>query len=1265
MLKSLMPGWTFSAIDSSGHSGGLAIGYREGKIKCINMWGLKNVMGMEVVCPDFSTSFQIVNIYGPCQGRELFWKDLLSKSLMKAPLMVVGGDFNFSLGRAEAWGPSAKEDPLSDFFFQALTDNKLIDPSPINLKPTWRNRRTGEDRIAKRLDRNSNESKSFLFMENLKRLKKATISWAKERQKKQNEDLIKIREELKSLESIGADGYSTQATKDRILSLKKAQNQILLAKEEEWRLKSRAIWLKSGDENTSFFHNYAKGRKSVNTIWSLKDEEGREVKTFSNLSGLGQRHFQRIFSDSGGATIAEVMRAAQCFPSFLEEDEATELTNPVSKEEVEAAMKSMGKDKSPGPDGWTIELYLHFFDLIGSDITEVVEESRLKGEIYKPFNSTFIALIPKKDEPETFEDFRPISLCNCIYKIIAKVIAIRLVPILSRNISMEQFGFLDGRQIHEAIGVAQEVLHSIKQKKKKGVVLKIDLSKAYDRINWLYIRLLLTHLGFNYSFISWIMGCITNVSFVVLINGAASPFFKSQRGLRQGCPLSPLLFLLVAKGLSRLIHQARRTDKIKGIEVAINLYITHLLFVDDILIFSNGSCDELKEFKIIIDLFMKATGMQTNYGKSQVCVAGYNRRECNSMSILFPFHLQPLASPFKYLGFWLKPDAYKKEDWNWLIAKIEARISHWSYRWLSRAGRLTLLKSVLLAIPVYWAALTWIPKGILEKIRRLCCRFLWAGSNEKSVLPWVAWDKIARPKEWGGWGIKRLPEFSLSLAAKSGWRLISMENLWTRVIKRKYIDPTPLEDWIRSQEKKSKQSSVIWKATLEAFSVIEQGLAWKVGDGKNVRIGRDPWVGCNESFALSPGLLRQLGSRGIFTLNQVEKMGQSNIWGQAWKSAEDLGLNIRWHPEWSTYVDELHRSHVRLNNDHDNLMWAHGKTGVYSPKDGYSFLMEKKGWSAPEWWSNNLWKLKCPMKSKIFLWCMLKRKIPTWDILQSRFFIGPGRCPLCKVNEESINHLYTSCDVSLKIWREITDLLKLKDQWGAATFEDAWKNWWNNHPDGNLRNLPPIFFWGLWLARNNNIFQDKAISTSSIASNCVAIYSSIPPPESKSAQNRNNPPAIKEGSPWAFFDGASQDNRAGAGICIHLNHEQSLKASVGLGQGSNNYAKLSALHILMCWALKKNILSIQIFGDSMNVVKWVNGNSCCQNQILKAILDDIVSLKSHFNSCSICHIYKEHNSSVDQLSKTGLQQAMGSWVIEETSLGQIITSQMPPFAPPL
>eukprot|EP00253_Pinus_taeda_P008342 PITA_08342 len=949
MISALLPGWKFSAVDSSGHSGGLAIGYKEGRIKVINQWGTKHVMGLEFISPDLALPISIVNIYGPCQGRGILWNNLMAKSLMKSSLLIVGGDLNFSIGRVEAWGQSAREDPLSDFFLNLLLDNNVIDPSPINLKPTWRNRRAGEAQVAKILDR-------FLL----------------------SEDLI-------------------------------------LKASEEWRLKSRAIWLKAGDENASFFHNYAKGIKSANTIWSLKDEEGREVSTFLGLSGLGQRHFQRLFSDSGAATIAEVIRTAQCFPRFVEEGEAEELSNHVSKEEVEAAMKIMAKDKSPGPDEWTIELFLFFFDLVGSEITDVVEESRQKGEAYNPFNSTFVALIPKKDDLKNFEDFRSISLCNCIYKIIAKVIAIRIVPILSRNISMEKFGFLNGRQIHEAIGVAQEVLHNVRQKKKKGVVLKIDLSKAYDQINWIYLRLFLTHLGFNYSFIGWIMGCISNVSYAVLINGATSPFFRGQRGLRQGFPLSPLLFLLVAEGLSRLIHKARREEKVKGIEVAINLFITHLLFVDDILIFSNGSYNELKELRCILDLFLKATGMQINSRKSQVSVADIDRRERTTLLNLFPFQYQPLDSPLKYLGFWLKLTAYKKEDWNWIIAKLEARISHWSFKWLSRAGRLTLIKSVLLAIPVYWAALTLVPKGVLEKIRRICYRFLWAGSKESSVLPWVAWDKLARPKEWGGWGLKRLPEFSLSLVAKSGWRLISLENLWTSVVKRKYIDRVSLEDWIRSQEKIKMNVSVIRKATVEAFSVIEQGLAWKIGDGRQIRIGRDPWVGCNEAFSLSPGLLRHLGSKGILTLNQVEKTGHFTIWGQAWKNDEELGINIKWKNECFSFIQELHRSNVRLKNEPDLLIWAQGEIGEYSPKDRYSFLMQKKGWGNPEWWSKHIWKLKFRAKARIFFWCMLKRKVPTWDILQARYLFGLGRCPLCKIEEESISHLFISCVESEKI----------------------------------------------------------------------------------------------------------------------------------------------------------------------------------------------------------------------------------------------------------
>jgi hypothetical protein len=332
-------------------------------------------------------------------------------------------------------------------------------------------------------------------------------------------------------------------------------------------LKSRAIWLEKGDENTKFFQAYAKGRKAENTIWSLKDQEGRPCTTFEGLANLGKNHFQTLFKADRNINIAEIIKVALYLPSFVNEQGNQDLFVEVTEDELKETLQSFQKDKSPGPDGWTIEFFRGFYDLIGIDLLKVIEESRTNGRIHGPFNSTFIALIPKVNDPQTFDDFRPISLCNCIYKIIAKIIARRLKPLLSKAISKEQFSFLEGRQIHEAIGVAQEGLHSLKTTRSKGAILKIDLSKAFDRVNWAYIRLLLTHLGFQVPFIKWVMACISSVSFAVLINGAASPFFKSERGLRQGCPLSPLLFLLVAEGLSKALDAAARSGTFQGISV--------------------------------------------------------------------------------------------------------------------------------------------------------------------------------------------------------------------------------------------------------------------------------------------------------------------------------------------------------------------------------------------------------------------------------------------------------------------------------------------------------------------------------------------------------------------------------------------------------------------------------------------------------------------------------------------------------------------------
>jgi hypothetical protein len=214
---------------------------------------------------------------------------------------------------------------------------------------------------------------------------------------------------------------------------------------------------------------------------------------------------------------------------------------PASLPEIFLALKSFSKDKSPGPDGWTVEFYLHFFDLVGLDLLELVEDSRLKGKVVGAMNSTFLTLIQKTANPTTFDEFHPIDLCNLCYKLISKIIASRLNPFLSRYISFEQLGFLKGRQTLDAIGTAQECLHSIKSKNSKALILKLDLKKAFDCIDWDFLRLILVQIGFNNQLIKWIMSCVVSANLAILINGEPFSFFHSGRGLCQGFPLTSAL----------------------------------------------------------------------------------------------------------------------------------------------------------------------------------------------------------------------------------------------------------------------------------------------------------------------------------------------------------------------------------------------------------------------------------------------------------------------------------------------------------------------------------------------------------------------------------------------------------------------------------------------------------------------------------------------------------------------------------------------------
>ena len=243
-------------------------------------------------------------------------------------------------------------------------------------------------------------------------------------------------------------------------------------------------------------------------------------------------------------------------PSLFEGMNAR-LLKPFLREEVEVAIKQMKPISAPGPNGMPPLFYQSFWSLIDMDICSAVLDCLNNCKIPLDINSTNITLIPKVKSPEIITDFRPISLCNIVYKIVSKVLTNRFRDVLPSIISENQSAFQAGRVITDNILMAFETLHYMKhhQNGKSGfMALKLDMGKAYDQVEWAYLEAIMRKMGFDWRWVNLIMECISTVSYSILINGEPSPIIHPSRGLRQGDPLSPYLFLICSEGLHSLLH---------------------------------------------------------------------------------------------------------------------------------------------------------------------------------------------------------------------------------------------------------------------------------------------------------------------------------------------------------------------------------------------------------------------------------------------------------------------------------------------------------------------------------------------------------------------------------------------------------------------------------------------------------------------------------------------------------------------------------------
>ncbi|GKB00051.1 RNA-directed DNA polymerase, eukaryota, reverse transcriptase zinc-binding domain protein [Tanacetum coccineum] len=334
------------------------------------------------------------------------------------------------------------------------------------------------------------------------------------------------------------------------------------------------------------------------------------------------------------------------------------------------------------------------------------------GKLLGEVNANLISLVPKVQNPDKVSEFRPIACCNVIYKCISKIITNRLKRVLGRLVHESQSAFIAGRRITDNILLARELFKGYNRKQKiKNVTFKIDLQKAYDTIDWNFLRVVLEQFGFPKMMVEWIIVCVSTTKFSININGEREGYFSSGKGLRQGDPMSPYMFTLVMEAFNIIMRKNISENKeFKYHYGCHKLGITHLCFVDDLLVFFHGDTKLVSVIKEALEEFSSYSGLKANMSKSIVFFGGLTNAEQNVILGIVPFAIGKL--PVRYLGVPLITKKINATDYKPLVEKVKNRVLDWRNKALSYSGRLQLIASVLRELTKWKAKVSW-EKGIL------------------------------------------------------------------------------------------------------------------------------------------------------------------------------------------------------------------------------------------------------------------------------------------------------------------------------------------------------------------------------------------------------------------------------------------------------------------------------------------------------------------------------------------------------------------------
>ena len=646
------------------------------------------------------------------------------------------------------------------------------------------------------------------------------------------------------------------------------------------QVRSRVRWAEECETSSRYFFRLEKKNGSENWISAMKNPDGSFASSIVDICDSWVVFYSKLFTacDTDLPIQDELLGK---LPSSLSHDQASTCDGHITVGEAFSALSGMAKSKSPGSDGLTAEFYLAFWDVLGSDLVEVFNASLDSGLLPLSQREALITLIFKKGDRLEHKNWRPISLLNADYKLCARVLAGRLLKVIHNVVHPDQTCGVPGHFIGENVALLRDVAQFASETGTPLAILSLDQEKAFDRVDCHFLLAVLRRMGFGPSFIDWVKLLYTDIRSAILVNGYTSDWFFPSRDVRQGCPLSPLLYVL---SIEVLAANLRAHPDIVGLSLpGIPSPLPVLsLYADDTSVIVTSDRATSAVFDVYAD-FEAGTGAKLNLGKCEGLWLGAWRNHLDS-----PVSISWNSVKIKTLGVFIGFGNLDEANWRPRLDAVKRCLNSWRSRSLSLSGKALIVNALALSRIWYVASLVFMPSWVCMELNKLVFSFFWSVKRDL-----VSRNVLFQSPDLGGFSVASTQYKVYSLLTQWVKRLPVSPNGWTFLLKywfRDRFDATPFEVFASDHDFPSSHLPVFYSSLLQAWSALRGSSA-----SSNLVIGSGfpggPFPIVSATCKSCYHLLLQLNPvQPHYILKFARSFGRLD-WPATWKSLQFMPLD--------------------------------------------------------------------------------------------------------------------------------------------------------------------------------------------------------------------------------------------------------------------------------------------------------------------------------------------------------------------------------------